>query len=362
MTRSRRRQWLVRTLIGVLAAAWLAVAVSGAVGYWNSYYVHRGFAPVKRVRHSGRGDNVRVSFYSHALGQEYDYRVFLPSHYDPRKYRYPVFYLLHGSPGRPQVFVAVADVGVRLDNMIAEHHAFPMILVFPDARIAGNTYSDSEWANTPAGAYESDVIDVVNDVDRRFSVIRSRDQRTIGGFSMGAYGAVNIALHHLSLFRFAQAWSGYFRQTRSGVFAHASAADLAYNSPAEEVGRLVDEIARYPLNVYMFVGRGDRDSRQIRPMNRALLDAGATSAYRIYTGGHDWELWNTHVDGMLAKASFDMGPPQRIRPVHGRRHLRRRVRRVRRVRVRQVRRHHRRDRHRRHGRRLHRRRRRARHR
>src|SRR6202035_3667063 len=97
-------------------------------------------------------------FYSPSLGRESDYRVFLPQRYNPR-HRYPVYYLLHGSPGRPQVFIAIADMGVRMDNLIAKHQVRPMILVFPDGRIGASTYSDSEWANTPSGNYMSYVID-----------------------------------------------------------------------------------------------------------------------------------------------------------------------------------------------------------
>ena len=102
-----------------------------------------------------------------------------------------------------------------------------MILVFPDGRIGGSVYSDSEWANTPSGDYESYVLNVVHDVDARFSTLPDRADRVIGGFSAGAYGAINIALHHLSDFASVQVWSGYFTETRSGVFAHASRATLA---------------------------------------------------------------------------------------------------------------------------------------
>lgn len=50
----------------------------------------------------------------------------------------------------------------------------PMILIFPDGRIGGSTYSDSEWANTPSGSYERYVLDVARDVDRRFATIPDR--------------------------------------------------------------------------------------------------------------------------------------------------------------------------------------------
>ena len=57
----------------------------------------------------------------------------------------------------------------------------------------------------------------------------------IAGFSAGAYGATNIALHHLGVFGSLQSWSGYYLETRSGVFAHASRPTLAYNSPLDYV-------------------------------------------------------------------------------------------------------------------------------
>ena len=59
----------------------------------------------------------------------------------------------------------------------------------------------------------------------------------IGGFSAGAYGAINIALHHLPVFGSVEVWSGYFTQTRTGVFAHASRRALRDNSPLDYVSR-----------------------------------------------------------------------------------------------------------------------------
>ncbi len=49
-----------------------------------------------------------------------------------------------------------------------------MIMVFPDGRIGDSTYSDSEWANTPSGAYVGYVVNVVHDVDQRFATIPRR--------------------------------------------------------------------------------------------------------------------------------------------------------------------------------------------
>ncbi len=297
--------------VALVVLALLAVGLGGAYSYWESYYLHRGFATVALVHGARRGRLVTVNFSSEALRREADYLVYLPPGYARARHRYPVYYLLHGSPGRPQVYVAIADMGLRMDDLIAEHRMRPMILVYPDGRIGGSTYSDSEWANTPSGQFMSYVIDVVHNVDQRFATIPERDDRVIAGFSAGAFGATNIALHHLNLFGSLQSWSGYYTETRSGVFAHASAADLAYNSPLEYVRTLGPAIAANPLRAFMFVGRDDDDSPQTKPFAAALAAQGAVVTYALYHGGHDWELWHAHLNAMLVLASLSTLHPPR---------------------------------------------------
>ena len=297
-----------RALGAVAVLTVLMLGLIGAYSYGQAYSKHRGFISVAQLPRAGRGTLLSVNFYSPALRRRAFYLVYLPPGYTPAKH-YPVYYLLHGMPGRPQVFVDIANMDVRLDNQIAQGHVKPMIMVFADGRIGGNLYSDSEWANTPSGAFESYVVEVVHNVDQRFSTVPRRQDRVIAGFSSGAYGAINVALHHLGLFSSVQAWSGYFTQTRSGVFAHASPATLAYNSPIVYVRTHGPALAANPTRVYMFVGRQDGDSSQIVPMDHALVRAGAMTSYRIYQGGHDWEVWWPRLNQMLILASRDMSTP-----------------------------------------------------
>jgi enterochelin esterase-like enzyme len=251
---------------------------------------------------------VNVNFYSPALHRRAFYMVYLPPHYDPAK-RYPVYYLLHGSPSRPQVFINLAGMDVRLDNLLLRGDVKPMILVFPDGRMGGSYMSDSEWANTPSGNFESYVVNVVHDVDQRFSTLPFRQYRDIAGFSEGAYGAINVALHHLDLFENVQVWSGYFTETRTGVFAHASSATLAYNSPLDYVHTLAASFTQFPTRIYMFVGRQDDSSSQMAPMDRALARVGADVSDRFFSGGHDWQLWWSQINPMIVRASRDMSHP-----------------------------------------------------
>jgi enterochelin esterase-like enzyme len=298
---------LRRLLVGVFALGWVVVGLLGAYSYGQAYYVHRGFTPLAQLPRAGTGRLTSVHFYSASLHRNAFYLAYLPPGYQP-SHRYPVLYLLHGMPGRPQVFIDIANMDVRLDNLLTRGRVRPMILVFPDGRIGGGTYSDSEWANTPSGDYESSVLDVVHDVDRRFATLADRQDRVIGGFSAGAYGAINIALHHLPEFGSVEVWSGYFTATRNGVFAHANPAALKNNSPIDYVATRRAELAVYPLHVFMFVGRDDEASPQIVPMAKALRANGARVRYAIYAGGHDWQVWYPRLNQMLILASHDVSP------------------------------------------------------
>jgi enterochelin esterase-like enzyme len=261
-----------------------------------------------RVTQETGGVLTTVRFHSPALHKRADYMVYLPAGYSAAK-PLPVFYMLHGMPGKPQAFTVNANIEVRLEQLIRAHHVAPMILVFPDGRIDGRTASDSEWANTPSGAYESYVTDVVRDVDHRFATLACRQERAIAGLSAGAYGAANIGLHQDSTFGLAQVWSGYFRETHDGVFAHADPQVMAYDSPIDYVRTMRRTLQRFPLRIFIYGGRDDPDSLQITAMAAALHAEGAHVGSAIYAGGHSWQTWTPHADQMLIMASDDFAHP-----------------------------------------------------
>ena len=297
-----------RVAIVLIALATTTVGMLGVISYARDYDLHRGFGSVVPFRRAGTGRLLKVEFHSAALGRTADYLVYLPPRYSAAQ-RYPVYYLLHGMPGQPRVFVNIANMDVRLDNQLSIGRARPMILVYPDGRIGGSTFSDSEWADTPSGDFENYVIEVMESVDRHFATLPDRRDRVIAGFSAGGYGAMNIALHHLADFANVEVWSGYFIQTRTGPFAHADAAAMAYNSPLDEVTHLTHELSVDPLRAYLFSGRDDSSSPQMAPMARALRARGASVATRIYPGGHDWSVWYPRLNAMLDLASWDIGHP-----------------------------------------------------
>ena len=79
----------------------------------------------------------------------------------------------------------------------------------------------------------------------------------IAGFSAGAYGATNIALHNLNIFGSLQSWSGYYLETHSGVFAHASHAASPSTARSTTFAGSGTGWRRFPFRAFLFIGRDD---------------------------------------------------------------------------------------------------------
>jgi enterochelin esterase-like enzyme len=210
-------------------------------------------------------------------------------------------YLLHGAPGAPRTFITACAAGVAMDTLAAQRAISPFLIVMPDGR-DGSFAGDTEWADTAHGRYERFVLDV----DRRFPTVADRRHRVIAGNSEGAYAAANLGLRHLGTFGALEAWTGYYQQTRTGVFAQATAAVPRSYSPADTVRGLHRQIARRPLQAYLYAGEQDPDVVQLAPFAAELRAAGAHVEARVLPGRHDWRLWRAQTPVMLRWASAVM--------------------------------------------------------
>jgi S-formylglutathione hydrolase FrmB len=285
-----------------VVSVWLVVGLIGAWTYGHHYYLYRGFPRPKDPAGVSRGRLVAVRFFSPALGSRREYTIYLPAGYSraaSRGRRFPVLYLLHGSPAQPSEFVEAGDLAVAADVAFSRRHVPPFLIVIPDGR-DGTYASDTEWADRPHGRYSSFVLDTVRAVDARWATLPDRHDRAIGGLSEGAYGAMNVALHNLRVFGAVEAWSGYYTQTPTGPFSGASRAELAANSPAEYVPALAAQLRALPLRAFIYGGAQDPDTLQLVPFATQLRAAGARVVARIYPGRHDWRLWRGQMPHMLA--------------------------------------------------------------
>jgi S-formylglutathione hydrolase FrmB len=126
---------------------------------------------------------------------ELDVAVRLPASYDTSTRRYPVVYFLEGY-GEP---TRVAPLGDALDGLVAAGSAPEMIVVSVSGENAmgGSFYVDSPVTGNWAQAIHDDL---VGHVDRTYRTIASRDSRGVAGFSMGGFGALDLAMRHADVF------------------------------------------------------------------------------------------------------------------------------------------------------------------
>lgn len=210
----------------------------------------------------------------------------------PDSARIPVLYFLHGNPGGPGDAFRHGLVKI-LDERLEAGYA-PFIVACPDGN--GGRYADTEWADSADGSdlVESRLLDAVIPVvegARR----RAASRRAIAGFSMGGYGAMNIALRHPGLFGQIVSIAGYFHADDSaGVFG--GRADLiAGNSPGEHVSRARGK------RILLDEDRSD-DIAVIKGQAawfKTLLDrAHIPATLHVTQGQHDWR----YAIGALADA------------------------------------------------------------
>src|SRR5436190_4425347 len=305
MPLARRGSW--RLVAIPLALVWLVIGVFAAYVYGHRYSLYRGFPAPTTPAGVAQGTVRDVKFFSGALNGTHHYLVYLPPGYAQqaaRRRRFPVLYLLHGDPGSPEVFVRAGALAVQENVLLVQRRIRPMIVVMPAGKTSVFGGSGTEWANAGSGPYENYVLDVVHDVDSRFATVRGRQGRGIAGLSEGAFGALNISLHHLGVFSVAESWSGYFNETAAGPFSHEPLSVIRFNSPKRYVNRVAPAIHKLGYRAWIYQGTLDHNPAfHIRDMSQELHAAGASVHYGFFPGGHDWGLWRAQLPRMLMAAS-----------------------------------------------------------
>ena len=210
-------------MLVVVAVAVLALGALSLGRYVRDYLRYRGFgAPVSTVASAQQGKMTSLTVRSAALGGTPEHvLVYLPAAYakNPTR-RFPVVYLLHGTPGDPRTaFVNSLHVVPRMDSLIAAGKSNPMIIVMPPG--SPSTYDKgTEWANGTtrgSGWFTYLTRDLIGVIDSKFRTIATGPARGIGGYSSGADAALNAALLDPGRYGVAEGWSGDYRQSPGTV-------------------------------------------------------------------------------------------------------------------------------------------------
>jgi S-formylglutathione hydrolase FrmB len=300
-----------RLAVTALAVAVTAMGLAFFVRYVHDYVLYRGFGPpVAMVPPADQGHIATLAFRSRSLGGRTERAlVYLPAAYRTQSgRRFPVAYLLHGTPGDPRTaFVNSLHVGPRLDLLILHHRMQPLIVVMPPG--SPSTYDRAtEWANGPGRDqrwFTYLTHDLVHAVDGRLRTIRNASGRGIGGYSSGADAAVNAILLRPHLYSVAEGWSGDYRQTPATVGRNAAL--VRRYSALDTAALRAPALAATGVDVYLYAGRRDRVMRNTLEVGFALRRAGVHTLVDVTGGGHAWALWSRRLDGALRYFSDHLG-------------------------------------------------------
>ena len=237
-----------------------------------------------------------VLFHSVSLNREMPYRVVLPADIASGA-RLPVVYLLHGGNGS---FRDWSD-----ESRVSIYAAEGLILVMPEGEFS--YYMNA--VKKPADRFEDYAFgDLISDVESRFPAARTREKRAIIGISMGGFAAIKIALTRPDLFCFVGAFSPAvdithrrFRLRRWGEWLRIRRIFGPWGSKerlARDPLKLI-EVADPGRTPYFYITAGENEPllSPIRGFVDHLSAAHFAHEFHVKAGGHDWNEWNSQIDG-----------------------------------------------------------------
>jgi enterochelin esterase-like enzyme len=242
-----------------------------------------------------RGEWRFQSFYSPSLGREDTYMAWVPPDYATSGRRYPTLYLLHGV-GSPEAYGAEEWLGYALtedlDRMMSLGLIEPMIVVLPNG---GQGY----WINhADGGPRWGDYVarDLVKHVDATLRTEARREKRAVGGLSMGAHGALQLAYNHPDVFSIAGAHSPTIRPFETSPEFFGDPKWFAKHDPVS-----LARGTNAPLRVLSWIDVGQDDEWRAGAMAvaQALAAKRAPYEYRVFEGEHEGWYWKYYLPEYL---------------------------------------------------------------
>lgn len=243
------------------------------------------------------------SLFSPSLGRTMRYVVTLPAGHDASR-SWPGIILLHGFNGREtdwSIFTPLTETAAGLTAVI----------VMPE----GNSAWYVNSATVPEERYEDYIMqDLRATIARRYGVDTTK--LSIGGLSMGGYGALTLALRHPRLFQFVAPFSSsldipmdiplleqHGRQGMRPELERAFGSSPSAAWPAHDPFTLASAIdtAGTP---YFYIATGIQDEfRERLAYHRRFIEVlrrrGFRYEYHESPGRHDWAFWRGALRGAL---------------------------------------------------------------
>jgi S-formylglutathione hydrolase FrmB len=165
-------------------------------------------------------------------------------------------------------------------------------MIFPDGN--GRKGETSEWGNSSDHKQLMEnflALDLVHYIDQKYRTIPEASSRTIGGLSMGGFGAMNLAVHHPDIFGSVIALGGYYKAEGS-IWGH-NTAYLQANSPTYVLPAKPQD-----WKLRIFLGAAIKDQpyyKDTQQFIEVLKELHLPYTFDLENGYHAWSIWETQL-------------------------------------------------------------------
>jgi enterochelin esterase-like enzyme len=211
--------------------------------------------------------------------------------------RFPVLYLIHGSPGTSVDWLRGGYVDRTMDELLRRAVIDPFIVVLPD--VNGGYFRDVECEDVPRGPKAQTYLatDMVGYVDSHYRTLPNRAARAIGGLSTGGYCGLNLTFRHQDVFSAAVSHSGYGKPDRNLYTGDLFGGDKVLEEANTPNYYLPTIPLQLPIGVYLDAGQDDGDSRRGNALLFRMLEPrGVAVTMNIVQGeSHTFVAWRRNL-------------------------------------------------------------------
>ena len=209
------------------------------------------------------------------------YAIYFPPCFDTRL-RYPVVYLMHGSPNFDETHWLDLGLKEAADRAISSRKTPPFMIVLTRGDVNG-TFGNTSGGE---GSWEQVMVqEVIPYIDTVYNTLATKQGRAIGGISRGAVWSLEIAFRSPDLF--------------SAVGAHSPALSV---SLAPQVFSPIDIAQSDQVNALqgmrILLDSGDTDwtLQKTAELHAILDERGIANTFLVGRGGHVAAYWSSQMD------------------------------------------------------------------
>lgn len=247
---------------------------------------------------------------SASLGEYMPYQVYLPPDFSTNR-RYPVLYLIHGYNCDQTFFFTYIGVKRVADKLISSGRIRPMIIVTPFVKnsfclnsadkTGVHIINSNILSGTSEGRYEDYLVkDMITHIETNYPAFANRENRFIGGISMGGFGALYLSFRHPELFSRVGGHSSGLITNETGLEDN-----WTWLYPDEKTRNERDPIRLAKtanisnLAIYLDCGTNDYLFPGTRALANVLSERKIGVQYHEYGGEHTLPYWISHAEEYL---------------------------------------------------------------